>query len=584
VGLLGTVLLHVRLFNLGINLNQLLTFWVPLEVAAFLILYATFSNDNKWVLGLILMFAATLHLVLPLAQNPSYVSTEDAIYGYQLIVNTIRSGNWQFGYVGAGSTNSYSLYPLMFVFIAVWSEVSSIPLTIIAIFGMAFINLTTLLTLRMFNTGLLKLPEKASNLILFLYALTPTIHRVESLLHYEAYAVIFLPIIYMYVLRPRLSMAERIVALITILSVAFSHYFTSYILMLNSVVILISYVILRGDRVQVRLLFLTILAPLAWAGVVAATVFGRNLIQVQSVLANIRSLSSLFGKLTAEAPVATYYPAPWFTQLASIRNGVIMILGLFAIYELCIKRTGFRFKARRADMFAYLAGTWIFSVFFSIAAYYGIAWSETVVASNGPAEASNRIAEFSFLNFSIFSGIGAFALISRIQRRAPAKMREFTKVALCALFIFLFVSTVVVQAYPRVAYDSSYHPIFYDEYSSSFQAGYYLGNWWNTYSNHTYYDRPFTGSRGLSPFIGGYGRQTWWEDNITGPPVNINSATSSAFSAYYAIDTAQLRLPDHLYNMTIDPAYVSSQNTRLNMLFNSGRLVVVNKPSNSTSA
>ena len=582
VGLLGVMLLHVYFLTLGYRTPQLLTFWAPLELAGVLVLYAALSDEEKWVLALILIFAAALHLVLPLSSSPSYVGTEDAVYGYQRVLDTIASGRWHFGVGTGGSAESYSFFPMTFIFAAVWSEVSAIMPSAIANYGIAIVNLTALLTLRMLNKDLLKLSEKESNLVLFLYALTPTIHRIEAKLHYEAYAIIFFPLVIMFILKPRLSLAERTVAIAAIISISLAHYFTSYIMMLNAIVIAVSYLVFRGTRIQGRLLFLTIVAPIIWVGTVAVAVMGRNLITVQSVFSHLRDLNTLFSRLSAQAatPVATYYPAAWFTELVGIRNVVILLLGLIAVVSLCISRRGkLGLRISRRDMYTYLAATWIFSIFFSIAAYYGVVWDETVLASGGAGSARNRIAEFSFFNFSIFSGVGLFVGFDKLKRHMHPVKLELAKVLVAICLIILFVSGAVVQAYPRVAYDASYRPIFYDEYVTSFTAPYYLGNWWNGVANHTVADsRPFSGSRALKTFIRGYGYQSWWEDNMSAPAVDLNGSRSVQFTVYYAIDTAQLQLPDHIYNVTLSPQLVSAQNPKLNMIFNSGRIIVLYKP------
>lgn len=584
IGLLTITLAHVYLFRMGINTPMVLSFWLPLEFAGVLVLYAVLSNDEKWVFPLVLVFAASLHFVLPLALTPNIVATEDAVYGYQKVVDTISSGNWQFN-VGTGSALVYSFYPLSFIFAAVWSEVSSIDPALIANFGFAAINLTTFLTIRMLNIDLLKLSEKQSNLVLFLYALTPTIHRVESHMHYEAYAVIFLPLVLMYILKPRISLGERSVALIAIVSIAFSHYFTSYILIMMAIVIAISYLILRGKRIQGGLVIMSIIAPLAWTSTVAQRVFGVNVVQLNSVLSNLQNFNQLLSKLTIQAstPLASYYPASWFVQLTFARNVVLLLLGLIAMFSLCISRVGrFKFGISRRDMFSYLAATWIFLIFFTVAAYYGVTWSETVLASEGSGAASNRIAEFSFLTFSVFAGIGLFKVASWLQKRIRGSSLEISKLIVSVFLIILFVSGTVVQAYPRAAYDTGYQSAYSDEYPGALQQPFYAGVWWYVVANHTIlYRQPFTGSRGVKYIIKGYGHVQWWEDNLTISTVDMNDPNSTAFWVYYAIDTQQVQLPDHLFNVTLSPAIFSSQNETVNMIFNTGRFLILCKPAAS---
>jgi hypothetical protein len=581
ISLMSVALAHVYLHTLGIGLDQLLTFWVPLEVAGFMVLLAAFHTEDRWVFPLILGFAAALHLVLPITLVPDYVFGSDATYGYQLVSQIMQTGNWVFG-LGTGSARTYSAFPMLFVFTALWSGIGTIPVPLIANYAIAILNLTTFLTLRMLNKNLLGLSERTSNLILFFYSLTPTIHAVDSRFHYEAYAVIFLPLVLLYALKPRISTSETIVALVSVLAITLSHYFTSYILIANAVVLLIAFGILRGARISRGLLLLSILAPLAWDGTgFGFFFFEKQIAQIQDVLQHVRTLdlTQLFGKVLAGTQaVVTNYPAPWFNQLATIRNLLIVILSLIAIFSLCIAPGGrFRIRLARKDAFAYLTATWLFSLLFAIAAYYGVAWTETYLATEGTGSFSNRVVEFSFIQFAIFSGIGLSVLLGKLGTRLRARKLNIAKLTLASLLIFICLSSAVVQAYPRVAYDSTYTAVFFDEYQSTFQEPYYLGVWWSNAGNNTAPNSPFTGSLVLRDFIMGFGHEVWWENNMTSPLVDLNSSVSDPFNVHYAVDLMQLYKPDHSENVTLSPQLVSSQNSHLNTIFSTGRLEVLVK-------
>jgi len=579
--LLSVVLIHVYLNTLGVRLDQLLTFWVPLEVAGFMVLLAAFHAEDKWVFPLILGFAAALHLVLPMTLVPDYVFGSDAIYGYQFVSQIMQRGSWVFG-LGTGSATTYSAFPMFFVFTALWSGIGSIPVPLIANYAIAILNLTTFLTLRMLNKDLLGLSEHQSNLILFFYSLTPAIHAVDARFHYEAYAIIFFPLVLLYALKPRISNSEIVVALVSVLAITLSHYFTSYILMANAVVLLIAFGILRGSRISRGLLLLSVLAPLAWNGTgFGLSFFERRIIQVQNVFQHVTSLglTQLFSKVLAGThAVVTNYPAPWFNQLATTRNLVIVALSLIAIFSLCFAPGGrFRIRFARKDVFTYLAATWVFSLLFAIAAYYGVAWSETSLATEGAGAFASRVVEFSFFQFAIFSGIGLSILLGKLGRRLHGRKLNLTKLTLAALLVFIFLSSAVVQAYPRVAYDSTYTPVFYDEYQSTFQEPYYLGVWWSSAGNNTAPNSPFTGSNVLRDFIRGFGYEVWWETNMTGPLVDVNSSLSAPFNVHYAVDLMQLQKPDHAENVTLSPQLVSSQNSHINTIFSTGRLEILVK-------
>jgi hypothetical protein len=554
---------------------------VPLEVAGFLVLLAALQTEDKWVFPLILGFGAALHLVLPITLVPGYVFGSDAIYGYQLVSQIMQSGNWVFG-VGTGEAVTYSAFPMLFVFTALWSGIGTIPIPLIANYAIAIVNLTIFLTLRMLNKDLLGLSERQSNLILFFYSLTPTIQAVDARFHYEAYAVIFFPLVLLYALKPRISISETVVAIVSVLAITLSHYFTSYILVANAVVLLIAFGILRGARVSRGLLLLSILAPLAWNGTgFGFSFFQHQIAQIQDVFQHVRNLSltQIFEKVLAGTQaVVTNYPAPWFNQLSTIRNFVIVALSLTAILSLCIAPGGrLRIRLARRDALTYLAATWLFSLVFAIAAYYGVAWTETFLATEGTGSFSNRVVEFSFIQFAIFSGIGLSILLGKLGGRLHSRKLNLTKMILAALLVFIFLSSAVVQAYPRVAYDSTYTPVFYDEYQSTFQEPYYLGVWWGSAGNNSARNSPFTGSMVLRDFIRGFGYEVWWEENMTTPVVNLNSSLSDPFTVHYAVDLMQLQKPDHTENMTLSPQLVSSQDSLTNTIFSTGRLEILVK-------
>jgi hypothetical protein len=236
-------------------------------------------------------------------------------------------------------------------------------------------------------------------------------------------------------------------------------------------------------------------------------------------------------------------------------------------------------------MLTYLAAAWLFSVFFSIAAYYGVAWNETILATNGPGAARNRIAEFGFMQFSVFAGLGLAMIFAKLdkslgRRRIGSLLSGSGKTILAIFLIIIFASTMVAQAYPRVTYDAGYKPIFYDEYPETFQEPYYLGHWWFGARNQSLtYTRPWTGSEALKDVVMGYGWQAWWAESLNDSAVNLNNtSTSQYFTVYYAFDTLQISKPDHLYNATLNPEYVSSNDTQVNAIFNTGRIIVLYKP------
>jgi len=581
ISLMSLALTHVYLNTLGVRLDQLLTFWVPIEVAGFMVLLAAVYTEDKWVLPLILGFAAALHLMLPVALVPDHVFGSDAIYGYQLVSQIMQTGNWVFG-LGTGSAVTYSAFPMLFVFTALWSEIGTIPVPLIANYAFAIVNLTTFLTLRMLNKNLLGLSERQSNLVLFFYSLTPTIHAVDARFHYEAYAVIFFPLVLLYALKPRISTSETVVALVSVLAITLSHYFTSYILIANAVVLLIAFGILRGARISRGILLLSILAPLAWDGNgFGLSFFQRQITQVQDVLQHVKALSltQLFGRVTAAAEaVVTNYPAPWFNQLTTIRNLVIVALSLIAIFSLCIAPGGrFRVRLARKDALTYLAATWLFSLVFAIASYYGVAWNETFLATEGVGAVGVRLVEFSFVQFAIFSGIGLSVLLRDLGGRLHSRKIDITRVALVILLVFIFLSSAIVQAYPRLAYDTTYTPVFSDEYRSTFQEPYYLGVWWSSAGNNSAPNNPFTGSLALRDFIVGLGHERWWENNMTSPDVDLNSSLSGPFNVHYAVDLMQAQKPDQAENVSLSPQLVSSQNPHVNTIFSTGRLEILVK-------
>jgi len=145
--------------------------------------------------------------------------------------------------------------------------------------------------------------------------------------------------------------------------------------------------------------------------------------------------------------------------------------------------------------------------------------------------------------------------------------------------VVIFVTSAVFQNYPRISYDSTYTPVYSDEYIATFQEPYYLGSWWAIMINHSITNRPATGSVSLREYLRAYGSQGWWED-LNSPFVDPNSTTSQSFTVYYAVDVLQVQVPDHT-NVLISPQLVSSQNPGMQVVLNTGRIMVLCKPSAS---
>ena len=576
------MVVHIYLLNFGVDLDQVVTFWLPLEVAAFLVLFATISWDDNWVLCLILVFAATLHMVNPLRVGPNYPSGEDATYGYQLVTQIMRSGAWVTG-VGTGSAGTtYSYFPMMFVFTALWSGIGSIPATIITNYAFPAVNLTALLSVLMLAKSI-GLSKKEANIILFLYSLTPTIHTIESVFHYEAYAVVFFPIALLYTLKPRISMAERTVALFCILAVASSHFFTALDLALYCIVLAFTYLMFRGERVNLDLAFLSVVIPLAWNAAVASSYFQRQVLSTLDILKHSSNILTLLSRVSLGTGQlgGNFYAASWLAQIATARNVIIVGFSLIAILGLCFRigRSGIRIK--RKDALTYVAVIWFFALAFNGTAYFGVNWGQTSLGL-GPSAAA-RITVFSFIPFAIFCGLGLYLVLGSLERRIQGNKMLFVKGFLCIVLIVIFATSAVVQAYSRGFYDSTYQQIYYDEYitlqQSTFLEPIYLGTWWSVANNHTSSNDPMAGSNGLRYFVEAYGYQGWWVDNVSSPYVDPNSKLSSSFIVYYAFDELNVQLPDHLYNATLSPNFISSNDTKLNTIFNTGRLMVDFKPS-----
>jgi hypothetical protein len=589
VSLLGLVVAHVYLLSRGIMLSDLVTFWLPLELAAFLILFAVIYSEDNWVFVLIVVLVAALHLVSVVYTVPEFQTGSDAIYGYQVVLLTLETGRWTFG-TGTGSGLLYSYFPMMFIFTSLWSGIGSIPPFLLTNYGLGLVNLASLLSIRMLCVTLLNFSKRQTNLVLFMYGLNPIIHQVEASFHYEAYAIIFYSLVLLYVLKPQLSASERIIAVISIIAISLSHYFTAYILLLNVVVLGVAYLIIKGTGVHFDLIFMAIVTPLALISSAAVAAFSAQTLQILSILSHVENVSSLLSRLLSlsrsatvnAATAATYLPAPWFGDLASLRNVLTLLLGLIAIFTLCVsisRRLRIRFKRR--DMLTYLASAWLFSVFLAVTAYFGVAWNETTFASTGAGIAGFRIASFSFIQFSLFSGLSLSIVLERMDnyfrgRKFGPLKSDTLKVVLAVFLIIVFVSSAVVQAYPRITYESGYASNFYDEYPATFQEPVYLGTWWHAAANHTdaaYINTP------LEAFVTGYGWQRYWEDNLTQPSVDLNNNTlSQYFTVYYAVDTLQVQKPSQVYNLTLNPEYVSSKSTKINTIFDTGRIMVLVKP------
>lgn len=581
---------HTFLLARGVQLDTLLTFWLPLELAGFIALVAILYSEENWVLFIVIAYAAGLHIISAVEASPQFAPETDAIFGYQLVSNVIQTGHWTFG-SGTGEASFYSYFPLMFVFTALWSGIGSVSPFIIINYLFPFVNLASLLTLRMVGTDLLNFSKRQSNLVLLFYTFAPTFQRVQGRFHYEAYAMVFFALVFLYSLKPKVSASEKVVAVVAILAITFSHYFTAFNLVLYAIVLCLAYLLLRGTRVQLDLLFMSIIAPLTIISALSMSFFVGQVGTIQNVFAHVKSLNALLSRLTSTAGNATptYYPSLAFYYVTMVSNAVVILLGLLAICTFCVssdRRTLFRIS--RKDALTYLAAAWIFSVMFAVAAYYGVVWGETSFGTlAGVGGIRSRVVEFAFLPFAIFTALGVSVILKKLNDRIRWNIGSFSKsrlikLTLAVFLIVLFATSLVVESYGRVEYESSYRPYSYDEGLFVYDEAYYLGTWWNQASNHsTSFSYPFSGSPSLGPYIQGYGLQGWFppmNTSLVQGPNGTSGPLGTYITVYYAFDTAQLQKPDHGFNETLNPQWLSSGKSDLNTIFNTGRIIVVYKP------
>jgi hypothetical protein len=555
------VLTHVYLLGRGIATDQYLTFWLPILAMGFLVFYATISLGSRFPLVLILIFALTLHLINFVRQPDSMVWNTDAIYVLQLVNHVSATGHWNFAY-GTGESFAYSYYPLMYVFMSILSSVLSISTMEIVKYSMAVINIVTLLSLYALLGGLFDLDPKSKNVAVFIFSLNPIFHGFDSYAHAESFAIILFPLVLLYILGQKnsfRSFEKNVVAVILLILIMMSHHFTSYMVALALLVpAALLYLKSRSLVGKRHLYILAALLPLAWLAFVANWIFDAHVRASLDIIQRLTSVQTLVGYSSGVINIsAAYYPSAFFTQLTLLSNVLLILISLI----------GFMWYRRlnNTKVYNHFRLLLLFYLGLTFLLLYLVDWTKISIA-----DARDRIVAFSYLPLALFSALGIETMSDRIRRKLWNKSawKVIIKPAAVCLFVLIFLPPMIFEAFPRLIYDSTYHPITSGELSVAPEEHYAVGRWVNEHVNSSSKD-VFTGSLSAERYVVGYGlfHGTWSLQMFDVAKI----PNSAEYSISYVVNMQNLQLPDQ-FGQKVNATTLQELNSRFNKLYDNGQI------------
>ena len=553
-------LLHVYYLRLGAFYDHYFTFWLPILIIGFLALYATLTSDTKFPLILIFIFSLTLHLIQFIRQPANMIWNPDAIYALQLVNNVIKTGHWDFGY-GTDAAYAYSFYPLFYLFQLTLSLVPSFSPMLVIKYSMAILNLLTLLTFYALINGLFDLDVKSKNLIVFMFSLNPMFHAFNSYGHAESYAVIFYPLILLYVLKQRgsdrsVKRPTAAVAILLLITVSMSHHFTSYMVAFSLLVpTLLLYFISRRFFGKIQLHFLALISPLTWLMFIASYVFTTHSELLLDIASKLTFIHKFVGYIPSPAASSlTYYPSEFLMQITLLRNLMLVLftfLGFFCYSILKKERTYAYLKV----LLLIYSGLTFFLLFI-------VDWSSFILM----IDVRTRIVEFSFFLIAFFSSLGIILVIRKIEKITPKFLKNrFMRPTLALIFVIIFVPSTIFSAFPRFMYDPTYSPILHEEFCVVPEQQYALGCW--VYLHVNSYERTvFSGSLSAHRYVIGYGLfQGSWSPEMFN--VTLTEIPEDAWNTvFFVVNEYNFRLPDR-FGRKLDAPTVQFLNKDFNRIY-----------------
>ena len=529
------VLFHVYLTGLGVTLNQVVTFWIPILILGLLSFYGTLTSNSRFPLILILVFSFVLHMVQFVRQPPEMVWNNDAIFGLQIVEHVSETGRWDFGY-GTGSALSYSFYPLFYISQSIFATISGIPPVLIVKYSMAVLNLLTLLTFYIVIRRLLDLDIKATNLITLMFSLNPMFHLFNSYFHAESYAIIFFPLVLMFLLKNESSQPSRrsigIMGIVILATISMAHPFTSYIVAISAIPIIVLYFRSKKFASKMQLCLLTLILPSVWLMFIASTILSSHLLTLEKLLIRLVHLHIEF--IPTPTAGSAYYPSEFLFALGWLRNVVLLLFGVLGLRYTLLKK-------KDNPIYSYfVVALLVFSTLTFLSLFGGI-WGE---------EAYNRtrFLEFSYFPIAIFIALGIISVLQSDVFKNRLRQKPLKLLIILALLVILVPSTIV-NALATFNYDPTYSSSSCDEVLVAPEQQYALGLWVRANVNSSGAS-VLTGSGDYVAhrYVIGYGQfeGPFYPDlfNVTliGKPLPY----LTRYTLYYVVNIHNLQLPDTL--------------------------------------
>jgi hypothetical protein len=571
------ILVYVDMIDAWSFTAEPILFWLPVVLAAAAVFYAALMIDSKFPVLLVLILAVTLHLVPIVRQPPGIASYTNAPYNLELAEHVLNTGRWDFGYgTSAATAREFSYFPPMFLLQAMFSLILNIPSMTVEKYLIPLVNALFVVTFYVFVRRFTDSPRLANIAVAF-YMVNPMFYSQGAYAHSESYAIVLFPLVLSYFLVQKGTRTGAAVFIILLGTIAWTHHFTSYMIVLGVLAAYVLQKISGNVRISTRSLAFVLAFPAAWLSLIALFVLTTHITMLQIIFSNIAVEFRPVGFYSSAVPM--WYPNDLARFLVTARNVTLVILTAFALLEFMSRwkevpkprwRNAFQHYVRHCGRLAdtpsraFLTALLLSFSSLAFAAMFMVQWgaSSSKGGGLGFGDIRIRVTEFLFVPLSVFS---AYALASLGARR-------FRRIAVIIILAsVVLIPAGIINAYPRDIYNQGYQPIQSSEYTVEPVEKFALGIWVRQTvapTTKTFFTGSFMGT-----YIDGYGHQP---GGLETGLYNVTVAETRAcegITVFYTIDRTNTIIPD-AYRRTVDSSTLQVLISRSGRVYDSGNITL----------
>ena len=254
-----TLLLSLQLvIIIGTFLQARTPFLWIWSIASFVpaVIICIFYRDKKYVLAsLVILFISQQAAFIFINSSWGFAYGSDQINDFQTAELISENGRFQLGQLGYSSRLSYSYYPMLHIFSAVFQNVSGLPLTSIAVYLVPVLNAVFVaIVLYYLNRDLFGLEGKTLNIATLLFQISFYYTSFDSQFVRESFA--FPLVLFSLWIATRMASTQFLkhgsryaaLAAISFIVVVFSHQISSYLLLVILAIMALGLVVFRRNN------------------------------------------------------------------------------------------------------------------------------------------------------------------------------------------------------------------------------------------------------------------------------------------------------------------------------------------------